>query len=45
MISVSNVKDYNITNSSIDVIFVSKEDTNITFSTQKCIRKDIVSIE
>ncbi len=41
-ICMLNVKDLNYTNG-LTVNFVSKEDTNIIFSTQKCIRKEKVS--
>jgi len=44
MISVSNVKDLNYTNG-VTVNFVDNNDTNITFSTQKCIRKEKVDLK
>ncbi len=43
MISVTNVKELNYTNG-LTVNFVDNNDTNITFSTQKCIRREQVSI-
>jgi len=42
-ISVTNVKDLDYSNSSVEPIFISSEDENITFSTQKCIRKKKVT--
>jgi len=41
VISVTNVKDLNYTNG-VTVNFIDNNDTNITFSTQKCIRKEKV---
>jgi len=43
IISVTNVKDLNYSNG-LEVVFIKNTDKNITFSTQKCIRKEKVDL-
>ena len=42
-ISVTNIKEIKYSNNDIELVFMSKDDQNITFSTQQCVKKEIVS--